>query len=111
MLRTYRSDYAEKAYERFCKKRDREAKREGGARHSHPNFASPKQQVLNTHRESEGQKPADFFFNHNDIIALRRSGKSLEEIAIKTGGSRLSVFRTLQMAPSVKLKISLGVPR
>jgi DNA-directed RNA polymerase specialized sigma24 family protein len=47
---------------------------------------------------------------NRELIALRRQGRTLEEIAQALGVPRLTVHRILQKAPSTRLKIELGVP-
>jgi hypothetical protein len=70
----------------------------------------PKKCLSSNSSESTDQASLIFFRKYGDLIKLRRAGKSLEEIAIETGGSRLGVFRALQKLPSRKLKIQLGIP-
>jgi hypothetical protein len=113
MARTFPGDFADRAYERFCAKRDREAQisKRGGHGNGHPLKSKTKiKQDDNTEPESENQRAfRKFFQQHGDLIRLRRGGKSLEEIAVETGGSRVGVLRILQRIPSNKLKLQLGI--
>jgi hypothetical protein len=51
------------------------------------------------------------FGKHRDLIRLRRAGKSLEEIAIETGDTRLGVLRKFRKMLEHDLKLALGLPR
>jgi hypothetical protein len=114
MSRTFPGDFADRAYERFCAKRDREAqrKRAGCANSRTPKSKTKtKQQDYAYHITSEKQEASlKFFQQHGELIQLRRDGRSLQEIADETGDTRLGVFRVFQKAPSNKLKLELGVP-
>jgi hypothetical protein len=112
MARTFPGDFADRAYERFCAKRDRAAQtsKRGGHGNGHPLKSKTKlKQNDDNDTESENQRTGlEFFRKHGDLIQLRRDGKTLQEIADETGNSRIGVFRTFQKLPSNKLK--LGVP-
>jgi hypothetical protein len=113
MARTFAGDYADRAYERFCNKRNREAQSKGaGCANSRPPKSKTKIKQEDTyHIDSENQRAGlEFFRKHGELIELRRDGKSLQEIADQTGQSRVGIFRAFQKLPSTKLKLQLGIP-
>jgi hypothetical protein len=111
MARIYPGDYADRAYERYHAKLDREAKSKGGGQGNGRLLQSKHQENGSNLTDSGSQRAGlEFFHNHVDLINLRRTGKTMEEIAIETGNSRVSVFRTFQKLPSNKLKLQLSIP-
>jgi hypothetical protein len=110
-------DWAHEAYARARAKCDR-GKREGpdpqcGAGARKNDHLGGKISPQNNERERDGQRSdrvLENFRQHGDIMRLRRSGKTLEEIAVETGHSRLNTFRTLQRVLSHDQKLTLGLP-
>ena len=61
MTRTFRADYGDRAYERFCAKRDRETQsKRGGRANGHP--PKQNQHQSNTHTDSGSQELSDAAF-------------------------------------------------
>ena len=111
MTRIYYGDNADRAYERFRAKRDREHHWNGGGRaNGHP--LQPKLQRNDDYFIDSGRQQAglEFFRKHGDLITLRRIAMSLEATAVETSNSRIGVFRAFQKVPSNKLTVQLGIP-
>jgi hypothetical protein len=107
MARTFPGDFADRAYERFCAKRDREAKCKGGDRHSHPPKQIKLQHPENNQTDSFRQlNDAEFFAKHRlarcrlrDVIDddnLGAAAAELLSVVISRGGRKIFIPRVTQ---------------
>jgi hypothetical protein len=111
MTRTYYVDYADRAYERYRTKLYREIQwNAGGRANGHPR-QSKLRQNKDTDPDSVSQQPLlRLFRKYGNLIALRRDGKTLQEIADEVGESRLNVHRMFQRLLDQDQKLELGLP-